>query len=371
MSRSSSGSPESPESPGSPAGPSQASASPLKRLAVLGGVLLAVIALVVAFLQFGGADDDTTADDDRTGGGSTEGGDGEPIVVDLAAENVVDADWVAENAADPSVVLIEVSADEGLYERGHIAEAVNFPWTTSFVDTVSRDIVPREAFAELTRAAGVNDDSTVVLYGDNDNWFAAWGAWVFHLYGHENVKLLDGGRTKWEADGRAYDVAVPAPGDGAWEPAEADADLRALFPEVLEVAQAADDGASTSAALVDIRGEAEFNGEIFAPEGFQETAVRAGHIPGAVNVGWKQAVNEDGTFKSADELREIYADAGIDGSKPIITYCRIGERASHTWFVLTQILGYDAALYDGSWTEYGNAVGVPVVNNAGTVWGVA
>ncbi|MDQ1105893.1 sulfurtransferase [Nocardioides zeae] len=355
--------------PHAPHGPPRAGAT--RRLLVLGGVVAAVVALVVGLLQLGGSDDATTAADAGGSGASDAGGGSGAVVEDNAAEKLVDADWLEANLDDPSVVLIEVSTDEGLYERGHIPGAVNFPWTTSFVDTVSRDVVSRETFGELTAAAGVDEDSTVVLYGDDNNWFAAWGAWVFNLYGHDNVKLLDGGRTKWDADGRAYDVAVPAAAAGSWQPAEADGELRALFPEVLEVAQASADGDDPGAVLVDIRGAAEFNGEIFAPEGFQETAIRAGHIPGAVNVAWRETVNEDGTFKSADELRAIYAAHGIDGSEPVITYCRIGERASHSWFVLSEILGYDVSLYDGSWTEYGNAVGVPVVNNAGTVWGVA
>ena len=194
---------------------------------------------------------------------------------------------------------------------------------------------------------------------------------MFNLYGHENVKLLDGGRVKWEAEGRTLDVGAPQPGQGSWEAGEADPNLRAFLPDVVEVARAAESGAETDIALVDIRGAAEFNGEIFAPEGFQETAVRAGHIPGAVNVTWSEAVADDGTFLPVDELRALYAEQGIDGSKPIVAYCRIGERASHTWFVLSQILGYDVQLYDGSWTEYGDTVGVPVVNNAGTVRGVA
>jgi len=277
---------------------------------------------------------------------------------------VVSTQWLEENLDDPKVALIEVSVDPGLYERGHIPGAVNFPWHTAFVDTVSRDVVSAERFTELAQAAGIDSDSTVVLYGDHNNWFSAWGAWIFTLYGHEDVRLVDGGRVKWEAEGREFAVAPPTPTAGSFTAEEANANLRAFLPEVLEVATGELDN-----TLVDIRGAAEFSGEIFAPEGVQELAVRAGHIPGAVNVPWVQAVNEDGTFKSVDELRELYAAVGVDGSKPIITYCRIGERASHTWFVLNKILGYDAKLYDGSWTEYGNAVGVPVENPAGTVWG--
>lgn len=283
---------------------------------------------------------------------------------DLPEDAVVSADWLAENLDNPAVRVIEVSVVPGVYERGHIPGAVNFVWHTDFVDTVRRDIVSGERFQELIQAAGVNQDSTVILYGDNNNWFAAWGAWIFHVYGFEDVRLLNGGRVKWEADGRELSTAALSYPVGNAVVAEANADLRALLPEVLSVVNG-----ETSAVLVDIRGAAEYNGEIFAPEGVQELSVRAGHIPGAINVPWGQNVREDGTFKSVEELRTLYSDLGIDGSTLIITYCRIGERAALTWFVLSQLLGYEVALYDGSWTEYGNSVGVPVENPAGTIWG--
>jgi thiosulfate/3-mercaptopyruvate sulfurtransferase len=283
---------------------------------------------------------------------------------DEAPEVLVSTDWLAENLENPSVRVIEVSVVPGVYERGHIPGAVNFVWHTDFVDTLVRDIVSAERFQELAQAAGINDDTTVVLYGDNNNWFAAWGAWIFSIYGAQDVRLLDGGRVKWEAEGRELAVAPPTYEAGNFTAAEANTDLRALLPDVLDVVTGEAEG-----VLIDIRSNAEYNGEIFAPEGVQELAVRAGHIPGAVNVPWGQNVNEDGTFKSVEELRELYAGLGIDGSQPIITYCRIGERAALTWFVLTKLLGYDVRLYDGSWTEYGNAVGVPVENPAGTVWG--
>ncbi len=276
---------------------------------------------------------------------------------------VVSSAWLAEHLNDPQVRVIEVSVTPGVYERGHIPGAVNFVWHTDFVDTVRRDIVSPERFEQLARAAGINNDSTIVLYGDNNNWFAAWGAWVFLQYGANDVRLLDGGRALWEAENRelALTPLAPAPGDFTVSQRE---QLRVKLPDVLAVVEGQHDK-----ALIDIRSPDEFSGKIFAPEGFQELAVRAGHIPGAVNIPWKQALNENGTFKSEEELRALYADKGIDGSKPIITYCRIGERASHTWFVLSQILGYDVALYDGSWTEWGNTVGVPIENPAGTVWG--
>ncbi|MDX2077712.1 MAG: sulfurtransferase [bacterium] len=279
-------------------------------------------------------------------------------------EVLVTADWVEENLTNPNVRIIEVSVDSGVYERGHIPGAVNFVWHTDFVDTVNRDIVSAERFQELVQAAGINQDTTIVLYGDFNNWFAAWGAWIFNIYGAEDVRLLDGGRVKWEADGRALatDASVVDPGN--FVVAEPNLALRARLWDVLSIVEG-----ETAATLIDIRSAAEYNGEIFAPEGVQELAVRAGHIPGAINVPWGQNVREDGTFKSVEELRELYAGLGIDGSQPIITYCRIGERAALTWFVLNQLLGYEVALYDGSWTEYGNAVGVPIENPAGTIWG--
>lgn len=279
-------------------------------------------------------------------------------------EVLVTADWLEANLEDPNVRVIEVSVIPGVFERGHIPGAVNFVWHTDFVETVSRDIVSANRFQELVQAAGINDDSTIVLYGDNNNWFAAWGAWIFNIYGFEDVRLLDGGRVKWEADGRPLSVTAEAPAAGNATVSEANTELRARLTDVLAIVEGEEAG-----ALIDIRGPKEYSGEIFAPEGIQELSVRAGHIPGAVNVPWGQNVNEDGTFKSVEELTALYGGLGIDGSTPIMTYCRIGERAALTWFVLNQILGYETALYDGSWTEYGNSVGVPIENPSGTIWG--
>jgi thiosulfate/3-mercaptopyruvate sulfurtransferase len=286
------------------------------------------------------------------------------LAQDSVPEVLVTAEWLEANLDNPNVRIIEVSVIPGVYERGHIPGAVNFVWHTDLVDTLNRDIVSQERFQELARAAGINDDTTVVLYGDNNNWFAAWGAWIFNIYGAQDVRLLDGGRVKWEADGRALAVAAPSFAEGNFTASALNRDLRARLTDVLSIVE---DGAP--GALIDIRSAAEYNGEIFAPEGIQELSVRAGHIPGALNVPWGQNVNADGTFKSIDELRALYAGIGIDGSQPIITYCRIGERAALTWFVLDQLLGYEVSLYDGSWTEYGNTVGVPIVNPAGTIWG--
>ncbi|ERI51367.1 sulfurtransferase [Pseudomonas sp. EGD-AK9] len=281
-----------------------------------------------------------------------------------ASDYLVSTDWLEQNLNDPKLRIVEVSVVPGVYERGHIPGAVNFAWHSDLVDPVRRDIASQEAFQALLRKAGVNDDSTTILYGDNNNWFAAWGAWVFDVYGVDNVKLLDGGRAKWEAEGRALDSRASTPSAGNVTVKAANKELRAFLPDVLAAAEKRSD-----VQLVDIRSPDEYSGKVFAPQGVQELAVRAGHVPGAVNVPWGQAVAADGTFKSAEELKKVYAAVGIDGSKPIITYCRIGERSSHSWFALKKILGYEVRNYDGSWTEYGNAVGVPVTNLAGTVWG--
>jgi thiosulfate/3-mercaptopyruvate sulfurtransferase len=282
----------------------------------------------------------------------------------LASDSLVDAGWLQDNLVNPKVRVFEVSVDTGVYERGHIPGAAHLDWHTDLVDPQKRDIATREAFEKVLRDAGVDKDTTIVLYGDNNNWFAAWGAWVFEVYGlGENVKLLDGGRKLWEAKGLPLDTAAVDHADSTLELPERDNSVRARFVDVVAVAEGRED-----VKLVDIRSADEFEGKIFAPEGVKELSVRAGHIPGAVNVPWGRIVNEDGTFKSADDIKAIYAEKGIDGTKPVITYCRIGERSSHTWFALTKILGYDVRNYDGSWTEYGNAVGVPVNNIAGTIW---
>jgi len=283
------------------------------------------------------------------------------------ARSVAQPDWLEANLDNPKVRIIEVSTEPGIYERGHIKNAIKFVWHTDLVDTVNRDIINAKNFSKLVQKAGISDDTTVVLYGDKNNWFAAWGAWIFNIYGQKDVRVLDGGRVKWEKDGRALTTAVPTFSAGNFVATRADKALRAtLINDVLPVAKK-----RVKADLVDIRGADEFNGKIFAAPGFQELAVRAGHIPGAINVPWGANVNADGTFKTVAELKKLYADKGIDGKQNIITYCRIGERSSLTWFVLSEILGYNVKNYDGSWTEYGNSVGVPIVNNAGTIWGAA
>ena len=281
------------------------------------------------------------------------------------ARSVVQPDWLEKNLDDPKVVVVEVSTEPGVYERGHIRNAVKITWHTDLVDTVNRDVVSAAKFQKFAQAAGISQDTTVVLYGDKNNWFAAWGAWIFNLYGAKDVRILDGDRVKWEKDGRALTTAVTAKTKGNFTSTKLDKTLRAtLLQDIIPVAKK-----RVKADLIDIRSADEFSGKIFAPAGFQELAVRAGHIPGAINVPWGLNVNADGTFKTVAELKKLYADKGVDGKQPIITYCRIGERSSLTWFVLSEILGYNVKNYDGSWTEYGNTVGVPISNPSGTIWG--
>jgi thiosulfate/3-mercaptopyruvate sulfurtransferase len=281
-----------------------------------------------------------------------------------SSEFLVNTDWLEKNLNNTKLHIIEVSVDTGVYERGHIPGAVNIRWHTDLVDPIKRDIASKENLQKTLQSLGINMDSTIVIYGDSNNWFAAWGAWVFDVYGIKNVKLLDGGRKKWEAEKRPVTPIATVVKTGNITLSNADNALRARLSDVVEVANK-----KSNTAMVDIRSPDEYTGKIFAPAGFAETAIRAGHIPGAVNVPWASAVAEDGTFKSPEELKKVYAAVGIDGKKPIITYCRIGERSSHTWFALRKILGYEVRNYDGSWTEYGNSVGNPVMNPAGTVWG--
>lgn len=279
---------------------------------------------------------------------------------------LVSTEWLEKNLSDPKVRIVEVSVEPGIYERGHIPGAQNIAWHTDLVETVSRDIAGPEKFQALARKLGVDKDVTVVLYGDNNNWFAAWGAWVFDIYGlRDNVKLLDGGRKKWELEKRPV-ATNPLPVKASnFTVGEPNKKLRARLTDVVATVEK-----TSEARVLDIRSPDEFSGKIIAPAGFQELALRAGHIPGSVNVPWARAVNQaDGTLKSPEELKKLYAEVGIDGSKPVITSCRIGERSSHTWFILSRVLGYQAANYDGSWTEYGNVVGLPISNPAGTVWG--
>jgi thiosulfate/3-mercaptopyruvate sulfurtransferase len=281
----------------------------------------------------------------------------------LAQDVLVTTDWVAKNLEAKGVRLVEVSVDPGVYEKNHIQGAVGWKWHSELCDPVSRDIVTPEKFEALCQKSGINQDTTVVLYGDLNNWFACWGYWTFTMYGHKNVKLMNGGRKKWELEKRPLDTIVPSYPPGNYKVVNPSQALRARLSDVVKVARNEAPG-----VLVDVRSPDEHNGKVFAPPGIQELSIRAGCVPGSKNITWSKAVNEDGTFKSADELRKLYGEAGVDGTKPIIAYCRIGERSSHTWFVLKMLLGYDVRNYDGSWTEYGNAVGVPIENKSGTIW---
>jgi thiosulfate/3-mercaptopyruvate sulfurtransferase len=268
---------------------------------------------------------------------------------------LVSTDWVAEHMRDPRVRLLEVDVDTTAYERGHIDGAVGLNWTTQLGDPIRRDIPTRAAWQQLMSASGVGDSTHVIFYGDNNNWFAAFAYWVSKIYGHTNASLMNGGRKKWELERRPLTDSSATVGAADYHAAEADLSLRAYLRDVL--------GRDGTTALVDVRSPAEFNGEIIAPPGLPETAQRCGHIPGAQNVPWAQAANEDGTFKSADELAALYGSRGVTGAAPIIAYCRIGERSSHTWFVLKELLGFENVRnYDGSWTEYGSVIGVPIEN---------
>ena len=268
---------------------------------------------------------------------------------------LVDADWVEAHGSDPGVVLVEVDEDTSAYDKGHIRNAVKIDWKADLQDPVRRDFVDKAGFEALLSDRGIGDDDTVILYGGNNNWFAAYAYWYFRLYGHQNVKLLDGGRKKWELESRELVTDAPQRAKTSYQAQEQDSSIRAFRDEV--VAAIGQDN------LVDVRSPDEFAGRLLAPAHLpQEQAQRAGHIPTAKNVPWSKAAEEDGTFKSDDALRTLYGDeAGVDFSKDTIAYCRIGERSAHTWFVLHELLGQpNVKNYDGSWTEYGSLVGVPI-----------
>ncbi|MCH1866022.1 sulfurtransferase [Nocardioides sp. CFH 31398] len=267
---------------------------------------------------------------------------------------LVTAQWVEDNLDTPNVVLVEVDEDTAAYDKGHIKGAIKLDWTTDLQDQVRRDFVNAEQFGELLSAKGVSNDDTVVLYGGNNNWFAAYAYWYFKLYGHDDVKLLDGGRKKWELDSRELVSDEVTRERTSYTAKPANNDIRAFRDETVEAIGVKN--------LVDVRSPDEYAGRLMAPAHLpQEQAQRAGHIPTAANVPWSKAANDDGTFKSDEELKEIYTEAGVDWDKDTIAYCRIGERSSHTWFVLHELLGQENVKnYDGSWTEYGSLVGVPV-----------
>jgi thiosulfate/3-mercaptopyruvate sulfurtransferase len=278
-------------------------------------------------------------------------------VADAAPTTLVSTSWAREHLDDPGVRFLEVDVDTDAYDSGHLPGATGINWKSQLTDTVRRDLVGRDDLQSLLRAAGVNDDTTVVLYGDNHNWFAAWAYWQLRYQGVDNVRLLDGGRAKVEADGLPLTTEPPAhPAGSITLPAETREELRAYRQQVI------DGIGSSDRDLVDVRSPEEYRGELAAPAHLpQEAAQRRGHIPGAVNVPWSTAVAEDGTFKPIEQLRELYAAQGVTGEDEIVAYCRIGERSSHTWFALHELLGYDRVRnYDGSWTEYGSLVGVPI-----------
>ncbi|MCL6533858.1 MAG: sulfurtransferase [Armatimonadetes bacterium] len=283
----------------------------------------------------------------------------------MAVENretvLVTTDWVAQNLNNPNLRIVEVDVDTTAYEQGHIPGAVAWNWQSQLQDPVRRDIPSREALEALLSEHGVRNDHTIILYGDNNNWFAAYAFWLLKIYGHEDVRLMDGGRKKWLLEGRPITQEVPQYPRTEYRAKEPNFALRALLPQVFESLNRPD------VVLVDVRTPQEYTGEILAPPGLLETAQRGGHIPGAVNIPWAQAVREDGSFKSPEELRQLYESLGVAPDKKVITYCRIGERSAHTWFVLKYLLGYpEVRNYDGSWTEWGNLVGAPIEREAPT-----
>jgi thiosulfate/3-mercaptopyruvate sulfurtransferase len=270
-------------------------------------------------------------------------------------EVLVTTDWVAGHSKDPGIRVVEVDVDTTAYDQGHIDGAIAWNWQTELQDAIRRDLAEPTAFESLLGKAGISPDTTVVLYGDNNNWFAAWAFWQLKYYGHEKVLLMNGGRKKWLEEKRPLTTAVPSYPRATYKTKTPNASIRAKRELVIEAVD------KRAAQLVDVRSVDEFTGKIIAPPGMTETAQRGGHIPTAANIPWSQAVKEDGTFKSADELKHLYGAKGITGEKEVIAYCRIGERSSHTWFVLKYLLGFqNVRNYDGSWTEWGNLVGAPI-----------
>jgi thiosulfate/3-mercaptopyruvate sulfurtransferase len=272
---------------------------------------------------------------------------------------LVTAEWAEKNLGTDGIVFLEVDEDTTAYDGGHLPGAVKVNWTTELQDQVRRDIADKDQFSKLLSEKGVSNDDTVVLYGGNNNWFAAYAYWQFKLYGHADVKLLDGGRKKWELDGRPLTTEVADRPAGSYTAQDPDLAIRAFRDEVVD--------AIGTKNLVDVRSPDEFSGKILAPAHLpQEQSQRPGHVPSAINIPWSQAANEDGTFRSDEELAKLYTEAGLDEGKSTIAYCRIGERSSHTWVVLHELLGHtDVKNYDGSWTEYGSLIGVPIELGSG------
>jgi thiosulfate/3-mercaptopyruvate sulfurtransferase len=277
------------------------------------------------------------------------------VTANAESQVLVDVAWVEAHRDDPSVRIVEVDVDVYSYDEGHIPGAVGWNWSTQLCDTHRRDILSKSAFEALMRAAGITPQTTIILYGDNNNWFAAWAFWQAKIYGHHDVRLLDGGRRKWLEMGGELTDEVTTHAPAAYTAHDADPSLRSFLDDVRR------DSAARAIGLVDVRSLAEFTGEILAPPGLPETCQRGGHIPGASSIPWGKVCRDDGTFRSREELDQLYADAGIRRDRPVVTYCRIGERSSHSWFVLKYLLGYaDVRNYDGSWTEWGNLVNAPI-----------
>ncbi|HWF37006.1 MAG TPA: sulfurtransferase [Candidatus Acidoferrales bacterium] len=271
-------------------------------------------------------------------------------------EVLVSTQWVAEHANDPKVRLVEVDVDTSAYDQGHIAGAVGWNWQTQLQDNIRRDLIEKTALEQLLGKSGISNDTTIILYGDNNNWFAAYAFWQLKYYGHQDIRLMNGGRKKWVEEKRPLTTEAPKIPASTYRATAPDESVRARREQVAAIVDKKSKG-----HLVDVRSVDEFTGKIIAPPGMSETAQRAGHIPGAANVPWAQAANEDGTFKSADALKQLYGAKGVTAGEQVIAYCRIGERSSHTWFVLKYLLGYDNVKnYDGSWTEWGNLVGAPI-----------
>jgi len=274
-------------------------------------------------------------------------------------ETLVSTEWVEAHRNDPNVRVVEIDVDTKAYDEAHAPGAIAWAWNTQLCDTLRRDILSRQQFEDLMNQSAIKPDTTIVLYGDNNNWFAAWAFWQIKMYGHKDVRMMNGGRKKWLAEGREVSTEAKAyPAASGYRASGPDNSLRAFLPEVQTTLKG-------GTALVDVRSPQEFTGEILAPPGLPETCQRGGHIPGARSIPWGKACNDDGTFKSYDELKQLYGSEGVDGAGPVIAYCRIGERSSHTWYVLKYLLGYgNVKNYDGSWTEWGNLVAAPVERGA-------
>jgi len=276
-------------------------------------------------------------------------------------EMLVSTEWVDQHKFDPNVVVVEVDVDTQAYQEGHIPGALGWNWQTQLCDTVRRDVISKAELEKLFSESGISNNTAVILYGDNNNWFAAWALWQMKMYGHDDVRIMNGGRKKWLAEGRVITKDVRKPEATTYKAKERDESLRSYLMQVQQAMGVND------YAMVDVRSVDEFTGKILSPPGLPETCQRGGHIPGAANIPWAQACNEDGTFKSREELEALYTGKGISSDKKVIAYCRIGERSSHTWFVLKYLLGYPTVSnYDGSWTEWGNLVGAAVEKGAAT-----